>query len=49
MTKDRLLLANQYKLKITLRIFKDNQEQFLVKKEKLQVLKDKINQYIKEY
>ena len=30
-------------------ILRDNQEQFLVEKGKLQVLDDKIDEYIKEY
>ncbi len=33
--KDELLLANKHKLNATLRILKDNKEEFLVKKEKL--------------
>ena len=47
--KNRLLLLNQYEINTTLRLFRDDQEQFLVEKEKLQVLDDKINEYIKKH
>ena len=47
--KDRLLLANQHEINITLRIFRDNQEQFPVEKGKLQVLDNKIDECIKEH
>ena len=47
--KDRLLLVNQYEINITLRILRDDHKQFLVEKEKLQVLDDKIDEYIKEH
>ena len=47
--KDRLILVNQYELNTTLRILKDDQKQFLLEKEKLQVLDDKIDEYIKEH
>jgi len=33
--KDKLLLANKYKLNTILHILKDNKEKFLIKKEKL--------------
>ncbi len=33
--KDKLLLANKYKLNITLQILRDNIEKILIKKEKL--------------
>ncbi len=47
--KDRLLLANKHKLNTTLQIFRDNIEEFSIKKEKLQISIDKIDKYIKEY
>ena len=47
--KDRLILVNQYELNTTVRILKDDQKQFLLEKEKLQVLDDKIDEYIKEH
>ena len=33
--KDKSLLANKYKLNVTLQILKDNKKEFLIKKEKL--------------
>ena len=47
--KDGLLSANQYKLNTTLRILRDNQEQFLVEKGKLQIPNNKIDECIKEH
>jgi len=47
--KNRLLLANKYKLNITLQILQNNTKKFLIKKEKLQISIDKINKYIKEH
>jgi len=47
--KNKLLSANKYKLNTTLQIFRDNTEEFLIEKEKLQISIDKINKYIKEY
>jgi len=47
--KNKLLLANKYKVNITLQIFRDNKEEFLIKKEKLQISINKIDKYIKKY
>ncbi len=47
--KNKLLLANKYKLNIILQILRDNIEKFLIEKKKLQISIDKINKYIKEY
>jgi len=47
--QNRLLLANKYKLNAILQILRDNIEEFLIEKEKLQISIDKIDKYIKEY
>jgi len=47
--KNKLLLANKYKLNIILQILRDNIEEFLIEKEKLQISIDKIDKYIKEH
>ncbi len=47
--KNKLLLANKYKLNIILQILRDNTEKFLIKKEKLQISINKIDKYIKKY
>ncbi len=47
--KNKLLLANKYKLNIILQILRDNIEEFLIEKKKIQIFIDKINKYIKEY
>jgi len=47
--KNELLLANKYKLNVTLRILQNNTKEFLIKKEKLQISINKINEYIKEH
>jgi len=47
--KNRLLLANKYKLNTILQILRDNTEEFLIEKKKLQIFIDKIDKYIKEY
>jgi len=47
--KNELLLANKHKLNATLRILKDNKKEFLVKKEKLQIFIDKIDECIREH
>ena len=47
--KDGSLSANQHELNATLRILRDDQEQFPVEKGKLQVPDDKINECIKEH
>ena len=47
--KDESLLANKYELNVTLRIFQDNTKEFSIKKEKLQISIDKIDEYIREH
>jgi len=47
--KNRLLLANKYKLNTILQILRDNTEEFLIEKKKFQIFIDKINKYIKKY
>jgi len=47
--KNESLLANKYKLNATLQILKDNKKEFLIKKEKLQIFINKIDEYIKKY
>jgi len=47
--KNELLLANKHKLNATLRILKDNKKEFLIKKDKLQIFINKINEYIKKH
>jgi len=47
--KNKLLLANKYKLNAILQIFRDNKKEFLIKKEKLQIFINRIDEYIKEY
>jgi len=47
--KNELLLANKYELNVTLQILQDNTKEFLIKKEKLQIFIDKIDEYIKKH
>ncbi len=47
--KNKLLLANKYKLNTILQILRNNIEKFLIQKEKLQISINKIDKYIKEY
>jgi len=47
--KNESLLANKYELNVTLRILQDNTKEFLVKKKKLQIFINKIDEYIKEH
>jgi len=47
--KNKLLLTNKYKLNTILQILRDNIEEFLIEKKKLQIFIDKIDKYIKEY
>ncbi len=47
--KNKLLLANKYKLNIILQILRNNTKEFSIEKEKLQIFINKINKYIKEY
>jgi len=46
---NKLLLINKYKLNTTLQILRNNVENFLIKKQKLQISINKIDKYIKEY
>ena len=47
--KDGSLSANQHEINATLRILRDDQEQFPVEKGKLQVPDNKIDECIKEH
>ncbi len=47
--KNKLLLANKYILNIILQILKDDKEEFLIKKQKLQIFINKIEKYIKKH
>ena len=47
--KNESLLANKYELNATLRILKDDTKEFPIKKEKLQISIDKIDECIKEH
>jgi len=47
--KDELLLANNYELNAILRILKDNKKELLIKKRKLQISIDKIDECIKKH
>jgi len=44
-----MLLANKYKLNVILQILKDDKKEFSIKKEKLQIFIDKIDEYIREH
>ena len=46
---DEILFANRNEINMTLRIMRDDQEQFLIIHEKLQISKDKIDEYIKKH
>jgi hypothetical protein len=46
---DESLLVNKYKLNAILRILRDNIEEFPIKKEKLQISIDKIDECIREH
>jgi hypothetical protein len=46
---DESLLVNKHKLNATLRILRDNTEEFPIKKGKLQIFIDKIDECIKEH
>ena len=46
--KDEILFANYVEINIVMNIMNDKNEKFLMKK-KLQILKNKINNYIKKY
>jgi len=47
--EDELLSTNKHKLNATLRILRDDTKEFLVKKGKLQISINKIDEYIKEH
>jgi len=47
--KNESLLANKHELNATLRILKDDKEEFLVKKGKLQISIDRIDECIREH
>jgi len=47
--KNELLLINKYELNAILRIFKNNKEEFLIKKKKLQIFINKIDKCIKKH
>jgi len=47
--KDESLLANKHELNATLRILRDDTEEFLIKKEKFQISIDKIDECIEEH
>jgi len=47
--KNKLLLANKYKLNAILRILRNNKKEFSIKKEKLQIFIDKIDKHIKKH
>ena len=40
---------NKHELSITLRIIRNDEEEYLLVQEKLQILKDKIDEYIKKH
>ncbi len=46
---DESLLINKHELNAILRILRDESEKFLIKKEKLQILINKIDECIKEH
>jgi len=47
--KNELLLTNKHELNATLQIFQNNTKEFSIKKEKLQIFINKIDEYIKEH
>ena len=46
---DEIISANHHQINATLRIIKDDQEQFPISKEKLQISEDKVDEYIKKH
>ena len=46
---DETLFANRHEVNVTLKIMRDNKEQFPIIHEKLQISKDKIDDYIREH
>jgi len=47
--KNESLLANKYELNAILQRFKDNKKEFSIKKEKLQIFIDKVDECIKKH
>ena len=47
--KNESLLTNKYELNATLQILQNNTKEFLIKKEKLQIFINKIDECIKEH
>ena len=47
--KNKLLLANKYKLNTILQILRDNKKEFSIKKEKLQISTNKIDECIRKH
>ena len=47
--EDGIISVNHHQINTTLRIIKDEEKQFLVNKRRLQILKNKIDEYIKEH
>ena len=46
---DETLFANRHEINMTLKIMRDDQKQFSIVHEKLQISKDKIDEYIKKH
>ena len=46
---DEILFINRHEVNMTLRIMRNDQKQFLIIYEKLQILKNKIDKYIKKH
>ena len=46
---DEILFANRHEVNMTLKIMRDDQKQFPIVHEKLQISKDKIDDYIQEH
>ena len=46
---DETLFANRHEVNMTFKIMRDDKEQFSIVHEKLQISKDKIDEYIKEH
>ena len=46
---DEIISTNHHQINATLRIIRNNQEQFSISKEKLQIPKNKIDEYIKKH
>ena len=46
---DEIISANHHQINTTLRIIRDDQEQFPINKEKFQISKNKVDEYIKKH